>query len=246
MPKITLTCEYCAASFEKWPSAIRYAEANGTFSKFCSRACVGKARSDGSIEAKRKRGSTLVCEACGNGFYRTVSDIKAGRSRFCSEPCRQQGFRLKLIDKSAPRPQNLRGKTITCVVCGDQAYRKKSMIERNIDKTCGDPKCVSAYGRSMWGLEPYSEEEFLKPRPRRRYRTTNFTPLQRKKWLGTECAHCGSNSNLTLDHIIPCCAGGTNVQENAQTLCGRCNNIKAATTDRLLARKQTSGGGCKS
>lgn len=46
---------------------------------------------------------------------------------------------------------------------------------------------------------------------------------------GNKCVCCGSNDNLTLDHIVPKALGGLNRSQNYQTLCWKCNNEKGAT-----------------
>jgi hypothetical protein len=38
---------------------------------------------------------------------------------------------------------------------------------------------------------------------------------------------------LTIDHILPKCKGGTNIQTNLQTLCYYCNQQKGASTEQL-------------
>jgi hypothetical protein len=229
----SLTCQNCGSTFERKLKL-----------RFCSNACVGEAKSKGLVGAKKRRGQSLICEICSTPFYRKPYHIKKGRSRFCSEECRLKAHEQKLVDRTQPRPKKMRGTTIKCLFCDTQIYRKKSMIDRNIGKTCGDTKCISAYGRSLWGLPPFDPDAFRLPRPKRRNRgSANFTAAQRQEWLGTYCAWCGSTKNLTLDHITPVCAGGTATRENAQTLCGRCNNIKAATVDRQLARQQFLSGG---
>lgn len=43
---------------------------------------------------------------------------------------------------------------------------------------------------------------------------------------GRACCYCGSTEELTIDHIIPVAWGGTNEDENLQTLCHDCNNAK--------------------
>lgn len=83
-----------------------------------------------------------------------------------------------------------------------------------------------------------------KLRSNRKYRKENFTAVQRRNWLGTECARCGSTENLALDHILAVCNGGKAEKENSQTLCQPCNNWKAKYVDRVLA-KQTSKGALK-
>ena len=38
-----------------------------------------------------------------------------------------------------------------------------------------------------------------------------------------ECAYCGSQESLTLDHLVPVCKGGSNSQTNLVTACIECN-----------------------
>jgi len=50
------------------------------------------------------------------------------------------------------------------------------------------------------------------------------------------CLLCGKGRDdqveLTVDHITPVAAGGTNDPDNLQTLCKPCNSEKRATTER--------------
>lgn len=241
MPKVPFKCDLCDSDFLVWPAAVRHAEQRGYQIRFCSKACRLQARREGKIAGKKVRGETLTCEVCQSSFYRTQYMVKAGKARFCSETCRQEAYKQDLIDRTGPRPNRLLGKEISCKFCGKEVYRKKSMIDRNIAQTCGSRKCISSYGRALWGLPPLPDDPV--PRGRGRRRTELFTAVQRREWLGDYCAWCGSAKNLTLDHIIAVCCGGKSVKENAQTLCGRCNNIKARTVDLPLAREQALSGG---
>lgn len=45
---------------------------------------------------------------------------------------------------------------------------------------------------------------------------------------GWTCQRCGSHVELTVDHIIPLAAGGTDDDDNLQTLCFSCNASKGA------------------
>lgn len=243
VPKVVLACQNCGESFERFPADIRHSIARGTTIKFCSRACTDAARSKGLIGTKKIRGKSLVCEVCDGTFYRKPSMIKNGKSRFCSEPCRIVAYERGMIDRTAPRPNRKRGRSIACVSCGDVVYRKQSLLDRNVAKTCGAASCVSAYGRGLWGLAPRSPETVALPRSRRKQRPTNFSPKQRREWLGAECVRCGTTENLMLDHVVAVCCGGLAIKSNAQTLCGPCNNWKAKHIDRPLARQQLLSGG---
>jgi hypothetical protein len=43
------------------------------------------------------------------------------------------------------------------------------------------------------------------------------------------CAICKSDSNITIDHVIPLSKGGTNFPDNLQPLCRSCNSRKGAS-----------------
>lgn len=43
---------------------------------------------------------------------------------------------------------------------------------------------------------------------------------------GNVCAYCGSDDNLTIDHVIPKSRGGKTTWENVITACHICNNKK--------------------
>jgi 5-methylcytosine-specific restriction endonuclease McrA len=45
---------------------------------------------------------------------------------------------------------------------------------------------------------------------------------------GYACLYCGSESNLSVDHIFPVSRGGGNDPDNLQTLCRDCNSRKGA------------------
>ena len=45
---------------------------------------------------------------------------------------------------------------------------------------------------------------------------------------GYKCISCGTDSDLTIDHIHPQSKGGTNSISNLQTMCRSCNSSKGA------------------
>jgi hypothetical protein len=45
---------------------------------------------------------------------------------------------------------------------------------------------------------------------------------------GWACLHCGAAEDLSLDHIWPWSKGGSDTEDNLQTLCRSCNSKKGA------------------
>lgn len=64
-----------------------------------------------------------------------------------------------------------------------------------------------------------------KPHPNRR-KISDRTRLRIYERDGYVCVMCGSNKNLTLDHILALANGGGNEEENLQTMCKTCNTRK--------------------
>ena len=50
-----------------------------------------------------------------------------------------------------------------------------------------------------------------------------------KEQWNNQCAYCGSEENLTIDHVIPKCRGGEDTWENLVVACGPCNTKKGNT-----------------
>lgn len=232
MTKICTTCINCGIDFFRFKSYHNQAAMRGSEVKCCSTKCLGESRTKGLVISKPIRGEHFKCEICATDFYRPQSAIAAGKFRFCSEPCRLKAHDEKLIDRTGPRPNRKLGAQITCIICSETVYRKKSMIDRNINKTCGKQFCISSYSRSLWNLLPRDKDLVAKPKSQRKQRSYNFTAKQRAELIGKTCAFCGTTLNLCLDHILAVCRGGKNTADNAQTLCQPCNNIKGKTIDR--------------
>lgn len=55
------------------------------------------------------------------------------------------------------------------------------------------------------------------------------SPGRRDRILARDgrCLRCGATTELEVDHIVPVAHGGSNADENLQTLCRRCNREKS-------------------
>lgn len=67
----------------------------------------------------------------------------------------------------------------------------------------------------------------LKDKPRlNRYKRVELNRKNVLKRDNHKCQYCGSEENLTIDHIIPKSRGGDTTWENLVTACHSCNNKK--------------------
>lgn len=69
------------------------------------------------------------------------------------------------------------------------------------------------------------------PKPRRPRKRRTGTRWQKKRARiyerdGYRCVRCGATTNLTLDHRIPRSKGGSDADDNLQTMCAPCNHEK--------------------
>lgn len=74
--------------------------------------------------------------------------------------------------------------------------------------------------------------------PWRRYVKKPQTFHKAKKLVRRQqktCQHCGSDQDLSADHIVPRRLGGCSCVENLQILCRKCNSVKGHGPDKLGA-----------
>ncbi len=57
-----------------------------------------------------------------------------------------------------------------------------------------------------------------------------------KSKYNNRCVNCGKKGKLTIDHIIPLSRGGSDLIENIQPLCKKCNFIKHVKTTNYLIK----------
>ena len=72
-----------------------------------------------------------------------------------------------------------------------------------------------------------------------RYRPSTLGVTRRRLFKRDDysCLYCGSNKNLTIDHVVPKSKGGTNEWKNLATCCHRCNTLKGDKTPEQVGLK---------
>jgi len=93
---------------------------------------------------------------------------------------------------------------------------------------------VSSYDRiikspsfEMFIPSVVSLKEYVKPA--RHPAFTRFNVFLRDRF---SCQYCGDRDDLTFDHLVPRCKGGTTTWENVLTACSPCNLRKGSKTPR--------------
>lgn len=115
--KITVTCDTCGQSIEKYPSLLRA-------HNFCSPACYSKWRKTRTKETNphwRGGSVSLVCPQCGQTFM--VPAITVSRRRYCSIECKGLAQRSQQICIQCGRAFNGQSRTFCSFACF-AAYRR--------------------------------------------------------------------------------------------------------------------------
>lgn len=193
-----------------------------------------------------RTGAWFPCMICGEQFYRRRSYIERGIHKTCGKPACKSA---SMSGENNP----YWGKTHD----GTTRERIKTGRAANPPKGTGPRKGVfkqspaarqlmssalkkrwAEHRDKMMAVLPRGEDHVLAKLPEERRYRIHWTPLQRREWMGDQCAWCGGDDRLILDHIIPVFDGGANEHCNAQTLCRPCNLWKQHYVDRprYLAR----------
>ena len=167
-------CKQCGSDFKAY-----YREVNRGNGKFCSRACLGKYRS----ENKKVKESNVQCAACGHKFHKTPSRFNRTKSglHFCSTICHTSSQRIGGIKEVIPLHYGTSYRSICaqhhemkCVVCDEDkivAVHHHDCNHENNDPKNLVPLCpthhqyvhssyaplvseqIEAYLLSRWGSE---------------------------------------------------------------------------------------------
>lgn len=108
---------------------------------------------------------------------------------------------------------------------------KISFIPKRVKQVHCSKQCYSRYYYTI--RDPFKRRLYGRIREAQdKGAIGSYTPEDWKKILDqheNKCKFCGilgTESKLTIDHIIPISKGGTNYKENLQPLCKSCNSKK--------------------
>ena len=243
-------CKQCGKEFYRTKSYID----RGHQVQFCSGECKARSQSAGTYIRRTSKmgpertGQEFTCMACGEAFYRRPSFIKRGITKTCGK---RECISVSMQKENNPfwgkdhSPEVRAALSEARTARSSPRPRHTAMVDRQ--KSSEGRQAASERMKRRWAenrdamLALFQTEQ--KPREEQRYRR-NFTPWQRENWKADKCFWCDATDDLILDHIIPVMDEGTNIRENAQTLCQPCNIWKSVYVDRPahLARLKLQGG----
>lgn len=112
-----------------------------------------------------------------------------------------------------------------CIICDAEDIE---FVER-YSAAGGHPVCGRCAAQIYHAFEyVHGDGGWVRPGERRKEKppvneTLRWAVFKRD---GYKCKHCGKESHLRADHVIPYSADGETTMENLQTLCHSCNSKK--------------------
>lgn len=181
----------------------------------CSKCGVEQKLTEFHVMPKRKDGYNTQCKIC----VRVVDN-----AHYWSNPERANKKRVK----QRQQKQGVK----TCSKCGIE----KVLADFNFDCTRKDtryPQCKVCFRISMKKYYGTSKGRVAGRRGIRKYRATKLNvtigPIDEAAIFAqceNKCTYCGSEENLSLDHIVALAAGGPHIQSNLTVACQSCNSSK--------------------
>lgn len=200
----------------------------------------------------KRKGEYLLCQFCGDTFYRQPSHVKRGIIKSCGKPlCKSKAMsgennpfwgkhhteeiRDKIKEGRRARPPKNPGPK--------KGVFKQSAEAREKMSAAMKLRWLNNRDLMIARLPRGEDHHFHKTGQIRRYRQV-FTEVQKREWQENKCFWCEATEELVLDHVIPVMAGGKNEKHNAQTLCASCNRWKMWFVDRpfYLSMLGSQGG----
>jgi len=151
-------------------------------------------------EIRRTRTPNVVCETCGEGFFKHPCHMKRTKQSFCSKEC------MDIFTGG--------GKLLRCEICGKEVWRRRSKIKRNAHTYCSNECYVKSFKKTE-----ETAKNMLSNRSYRRWRAALLK--------GASCILCDTRNNLELHHIESRqdCPEKVRDESNVCPMCATCHDI---------------------
>lgn len=196
-------CSKCKETKPRTEFTRSKASKDGLYSwcKGCSRA-AGTAYTRANAEANRAR--ARAWSAANRERVRTVA-----KQRYQKYP---QEYKQRAADWAKEHPERRREIRMQ----SQQRRREKKAVSNQRWRRANPQNVTAANHRRRWRKhgQHFTAKEWRDLRER----------------YGNKCLCCGSTKRITVDHVVPLVAGGSNTIDNIQPLCWTCNRRKWAKT----------------
>lgn len=113
-----------------------------------------------------------------------------------------------------------------------EAKQRKSEYEKEYKRN--NREKYNAYQTAYYMNKYYTDADFRAAMLLRTYERRTLGTLTVQQWhdicelFNNSCAYCGSEHNLTMDHVVPAASGGLTEYGNIIPACKSCNSSKNA------------------
>lgn len=235
---VIVECDYCGSEKRTQPSRAETNEHH-----FCDETCEGAWR---SIKFSGRGGpgwtggrETVQCHQCGADVKRYRREIEIAQRNFCDADCRGQWRSENWEIQDLPR-WNGGPLSISCHQCGVIFQRKRSQVGQADRQFCGR-ECFG-----IWRSEfqrgsnnpSWAGGTVIRKAVRNQIGNAPWRDVA-TDFRGPNCELCGTpetsdNRALSIHHIVPIMAGGTNEGELLMTLCNGCHRKVEAYTRQFV------------
>jgi len=144
------------------------------------------------------------CQICNNDFYIKPCHLKLGWGKYCSRKCQSAG--------------QLKGKTVSCFICGKDVYKSLSSLLRSKSNKYFCSKSCQTYWRNSM---VYIDENH----PNWKNGESVYRKKLEKSGRECKCERCGiSDKRILSAHHINKDRSNNNV-ENLKWLCFNCHYL---------------------
>ena len=197
-------CAKCEAEVSEKPKKNQTCKCKGRFRHYRQCADCGEWFFDMHYNRKlcdkcshsagrdRKGKVELICDNCGNAFFRYAGNVSTGKN-YCSRKCMEEKKKAERIYK-------------VCEVCGRDFSVYASVIKQS-----------NAAGRFCSSRCYYESMTLDKERNYRGFRTAKERYFSTKQF----CAVCGTTENINIHHIVPNRITHDQSKDNLIPLCAK-------------------------